>query len=265
MTKSKIKKNIWESFAEKEIYEIGFKMGYQPHQIDAWQQRRILESLLVFVGVSLIAYFYNPLGYLAAIGLAVLYYLSKKSSLRKKYHNYTFLKQIEFYRFFRLLIPYLYEAHETNRSILSILVQMHEEMTKAEEKTIQLNATKKKPVLDKESAFRKSLSSFITDLSYHPGDIQPYLNFAEDVSGTDRAALMMSTIYDFQNSSPDLTVIQELSKTATEELFEGIQEIIAFKSRKFYFYPTYIVMSCMLPMFGFLVGYMIDFFMNIQL
>lgn len=243
-TASHQKTSIWEKIAEDEVFEIGFKMGHDAKTIEGWQKKRILQSLLVFILFLIFSLFVSKwLVLVGAVG-AVAFYFMKISSLRKAYANHNFLKQIEFYKFFRLLIPYLYQSVQNNTGIFSIFTQMHSKM--------------------EENAFKKSFSEFIADITYNPAKIEPYLRFAEDVSGTDRASLMMATVFDFQNSSPDVTVIQELSKTASEELFEGIEEIIIFKSRKFYLYPTYIVMSCLMPMLGFLIAYGYDVISNIQ-
>ena len=98
-----------------------------------------------------------------------------------------------------------------------------------------------------------------------PSDIQPFIDYANRSSGTDMSVLFMSTIFDFQQSTFDTSVIDELGKIASEELINGIDEIINFKLRRFVFFPTKIVMTSFVIVIGFAIAVLISNLSQIQL
>lgn len=99
------------------------------------------------------------------------------------------------------------------------------------------------------------------DMTDRPNDIQPFVEYAEQTSGTDMSVLFMQTIYDIRQGSADLDVIEELDRLASEELMAGIDSIIDFKSRRFVFYPTKIAMTSFILVVGFAVGVL---FLNLK-
>jgi hypothetical protein len=61
----------------------------------------------------------------------------------------------------------------------------------------------------------------------------------------------MQSLFDLDQGALDLTVIERLGQIASKEMMSGIDQIIAFKERKFSLLYTKILMSVVVLMFGF--------------
>jgi hypothetical protein len=88
-------------------------------------------------------------------------------------------------------------------------------------------------------------------MSERPNDIEPFLEYAKESSGSDMSILFMSTLFDIKQGVTDLEVVAELDRLASEELMRGVNQIIEYKSRKFVFLPTKMTMSSFLLVMGF--------------
>lgn len=164
--------------------------------------------------------------------------------IRSNYSTWKFQRHLQFSKFTRLLIPYLKQS-KGQVSLYSVF-------------------NKILPRLEDEQD-RNSLYKLMSEMSSKPSDIQPFIDYANRSSGTDMSVLFMSTIFDFQQSTFDTSVIDELGKIASEELINGIDEIINFKLRRFVFFPTKIVMSCFVIVIGFAIAVLISNLSQIQL
>ncbi|PFD12263.1 hypothetical protein CN269_30580, partial [Bacillus thuringiensis] len=98
-----------------------------------------------------------------------------------------------------------------------------------------------------------------------PNDIQPFTDYAMRSSGSDMSINIMQTIYDFQQNSSDTNVINELGQMASTELQRSIDEIIAFKLKRFNFFPTKIVMSSFILVVGFAAAVLVYHLSSINL
>ena len=72
--------------------------------------------------------------------------------------------------------------------------------------------------------------------------------------------LFMTTLYDYQQNTFDSSIIEELGKMASEQLFNGVDEIIEFKLRKFNMFPTKITMLSLIIVFGYMISTFINLF-----
>jgi len=228
------KKNRYSHlFAEEDLYRMLEEMGNTKRAIDQFQKKRIQQTLIMVVIGFLLGLFLSSWCYLLAVVLPIMFYRSKFTSIGKKYNAYKFERHLNFSKFTRLLIPYLKQA-EGGTS----LYQIFRKILKRTENPVDAN----------------SLARLMSEMSDRPNDVQPFVDFAIRSSGTDMSVLFMQTIYDFQQSSYDTNVIDELGKIASAELQRGIDEIVTFKLRRFTFFPTKLVMSSFIVVVGFAVA-----------
>lgn len=144
--------------------------------------------------------------------------------------QFKFERHIQFYKFERLLIPLLYETNSgvnLNGIFQRLVNRLPHEIDK------------------------KMLKKLITDMSYYNGSFVPFENFANQMSGTESSVLFMQTIYDLDQGALDLTIVNRLGKLASKEMMEGIDQIIAFKERRFNMLYTKIFTSFIVFMLGF--------------
>ena len=108
---------------------------------------------------------------------------------------------------------------------------------------------------------KQLLMKLMQEMTDRPNDIAPFVEYAEQTSGTDMSVLFMQTVYDIRQGSVDLDVIEELDRLASEELMAGIDAIIDYKCRRFVFFPTKIAMTSFILVVGFAVGVL---FLNLK-
>ncbi|AFU17161.1 lipoprotein, putative (plasmid) [Bacillus thuringiensis MC28] len=225
------KKNRYNRLlAEEKLYDMLEEMGNTKTMIDNFQKKRIKQTLLMVVIGFFMGLFLSKWCYPLVIILPIFFYRSKYNHVVNMYYAFKFERHLSFIKFMRLLIPYLKESAGGTS-----LYQILRKILKRTGNPVDVN----------------SIAKFMSELTDKPNDIQPFTDFAERSSGTDMSVLFMQTIYDFQQNSYDTNVIDELGKIASAELQRAINEIVAFKLRRFAFFPTKIVMSAFLIVIGY--------------
>lgn len=232
----KLKKKFIEKIAEENLLKMLKEMGNSRISIEKFQKKRIQQSAVFFFLMLLAGLFLSSWFYLAAFVLPVYFYKLKYKKISSLYTKWKFQRHQEFSKFARLLIPYL-KQNEGNLSLYSVFNKILNRLDKEED--------------------RNSLYELMTEMSNKPNDITPYIEFANRSSGTDMSVMFMSTIFDYQQSSFDTSVIDELGRLASEELMIGIDEIVQFKLKRFSFFPTKIVMSSMIMVGGYAIAILV--------
>lgn len=236
--------DIWEKLAEDDLYDKLRTMGNSDAAIMKFQKNRVMQSILIGVVVLAIGIAMgNTLMMVGSVLAGFLVYKMKYQSIGGMYNQWKFERELAFSRFVRLLIPYLKQS-EGNVSLYTVFNKMLER-------------------LDDDSD-KNSLYMLMGEMSSRPGDIRPFYDFAERSSGSDMAYLIMSTIYDFQQSTQDTSVIDELGTMASGHMMSAIDEIIAMKLKRFGMFPTKIVMSSFILVVGFAAGVIIDSVMGLM-
>lgn len=222
-----------EFLAEKDFYTMLIEMGNNRVDIDAYQRNRLLQTVLVFLAGVIAAVFIK--WWIVIIGIvgAFLVYKRKYSTVKSMHGVWKFNRHLQFSKFTRLLIPYLKQS-QGDVSLYMIFNKILQRTEVEEDRT--------------------SLYKLMTEMTDRPNDIEPFVDFANRSSGTDMSVLFMSTVYDYQQSSHNTTVIDELGKISSDELMKGVDEIIEYKLRRFVFFPTKIVMTSFVLTLGFAIG-----------
>lgn len=234
---------IWEKMAEDSMYDMLRDMGNDDKAIDGYQRNRLLQS--IFIGVIVFGVgWYMDQALLMGLGpiLSIMIYIMRYSSVKKMYAQWKFEREMAFSRFIRLLIPYLKQSGG-NVSLYTTFNKMLERMD--------------------DEADQRSLYMLMGEMSSRPGDQRPFLDFAERSSGSDQSYLIMSTIFDFQQSTQDTSVIDELGQMASKKMMNGIDEIIAAKIKRFGMFPTKVVMSSFILVIGFAASVLLQNVMNL--
>lgn len=235
LTVKKEKKKLLLRMVGETNYEMLKEMNNSDLGIMKWQKRRLRSSLLLVV-VGIVLYFGTGMKWYFLVGslvIAIAFYLNQSKGIRSMYNQFRFERHLQFSKFTRLLIPYLHSSQEG--------VNLY---------TIFGKIVKR---LDYETD-RKLLMKLMNSMTDQPNDINPFIQYAEQTSGTDMSILFMSTLFDIRQGSADLNVIAELDKLASQELMTGIDSIISFKVRRFTNFPTTVTMTTFLLVVGFALG-----------
>ncbi|MBO0481506.1 hypothetical protein [Candidatus Enterococcus courvalinii] len=235
-------KSLWLKLLGENYYEKLREMNNSNISIIKWQKQRFAKSW-IFVGVGLVMYLLlgKEWYYLAGgVATAIGFYVMQAKSINNVYNQFRFERHLQFSKFTRLLIPYLKQKKDGG-NLYGVFAKIVKRLDYDTDKQL--------------------LMKLMQDMTDRPNDIQPFIEYAEQTSGTDMSVLFMQTVYDIRQGSADLDVIEELDRLASEELMAGIDSIIDFKSRKFVFYPTKIAMTSFILVVGFAVGVL---FLNLK-
>jgi hypothetical protein len=231
----KEKQNFWHRIAEHDLYQMLQEMGLNEERFVKFQKKRFTLSLLMFIPFIFFSIFFNKWLFIAGVGVGVFVWTNEYNRATKFYRNFQFEKQLDFSKFMRMLIPYLLQSGATLYSVFNRMLGR----------------------LD-EGHVKRCLERLLIEMNEQPNSEEPFKKFAIDASGTDSAVLFMTTLYDFQQNTFDHSIITELGQMASEELFEGVDDIIAYKLRKFVMYPTKLTMASFLITAGYAVAMLTD-------
>lgn len=232
---------IWHKLAEKDLYKMLKELRYTDKMFIKYQKNRFTKSIL-FLVVGIILAFIQPYLIIAGIALALIQWTSEYKRVKRFYSNSIFQKQLTFSKFIRMLIPYLLQSNATLYNVFNKMLFRLED-----------------------GYVKNSLENLIIEMNDNPNSEEPFKKFALMASGTDQAVLFMTTLYDYQQNTFDSSVIEELGKMASEQLFNGVDEIIDFKLRKFNMFPTKITMLSLIIVFGYMISTFIHLFKDFLL
>lgn len=237
------KPSVWEKIAEDKLYHQLREMGDSTKAIDKFQRKRTLFSLLLVLIGCVAGMFVHVWLYLSGPLLCFWFYKMQAKRVDNYYRGWKFQRQLNFSKFTRLVIPYLKASGGTMAlyTIFNKILQRTED-----------------------EADRRSLYQLMGEMGDKPQSLEPFTDYAERSSGTDMSHLFMSTIFDFQQSTFDVSVIDELGKMASEDMMNAIDEITAMKLRRFVMFPTKVVMSSFILVAGLGVALMVDNFKDLD-
>ncbi|EQK40018.1 hypothetical protein C672_3544 [[Clostridium] bifermentans ATCC 638] len=227
------RKTIWHKLAEKDLYKMFKELSYTDEMFIKFQKNRFKKCFL-FLLTGLILGFIDIKLILIGVILALFQWTSLYKKAKSFYNNSIFKKQLTFSKFTRMLIPYLLQSNATLYNVFNKMVDRLED-----------------------GHVKDSLKKLIIEMNDNPNSEEPFKEFALSASGTDQAVLFMTTLYDYQQNTFDSSVVTELGKMASEQLFNGVDEIISFKLRKFDMFPTKITMLCLLITMGYLLAILV--------
>lgn len=235
-------KSIWLRMLGEAYYSKLREMNNSNISIINWQKQRFAKSW-IFVAVGVIMYFLlgQEWYYLAGgIATAIGFYIMQAKSINAIYNQFRFERHLQFSKFTRLLIPYLKQKKDGG-NLYGVFAKIVKRLDYETDKQL--------------------LMKLMQEMTDRPNDIAPFVEYAEQTSGTDMSVLFMQTVYDIRQGSVDLDVIEELDRLASEELMAGIDAIIDYKCRRFVFFPTKIAMTSFILVVGFAVGVL---FLNLK-
>lgn len=231
-------KNIWIKMLGGKKYTQLREMNNSNVYITRWQKRRFLKTMF-FLPVVATTYlatkdFKFALGGFLVMGM--FYYMEAKN-INMYYTQFKFERHMEFAKFTRLLVPFL-KKKDDNNNMWSIFNKLLDRLKYETDKVL--------------------LMALMNDMVSDPHNIEPFETFARKMSNTDNSHLFMGTIFDIREGSADLDVIEELDRLSSEELMEGIESIIEYKSKKFNMFPTKLTMVVFLPIIGYFAGFVLN-------
>lgn len=225
-----VKPSFWIRIAEHNLYDMCKEMGFTEERFIKYQKKRFFRSILFGFPLIIAAFFFQWWWSIAGIAISVFLWWNEYNRAKKFYGNFNFEKQLQFSKFTRMLIPYLLQTNTTLYSVFTRLLDRIEG-----------------------EHVKKSLERLLIEMNEYPNSEVPFVRFAKDASGTDSSILFMTTLYDFQQNTYDTSIIMELGQLSSVQLFEGVDEIITYKLRKFSMYPTKLTMASFVITLGYAI------------
>ncbi|MGG3663002.1 hypothetical protein [Bacillus gobiensis] len=233
------KQSVWIRMAEHNLYDMCKEMGFTEERFIKYQKKRLFRALLFGFPLIVVAFFFQWWWSLAGISISAFLWWNEYNRAKKFYGKFNFEKQLQFSKFTRMLIPYLLQTNATLYSVFSRMLDRVEE-----------------------GHVKSSLERLLIEMNEYPNSDEPFVRFAKDASGTDSSILFMTTLYDFQQNTYDHSIIMELGQLSSAQLFEGVDEIISFKLRKFSLYPTKLTMASFVITLGYAICMISEAFSN---
>ncbi|CUB18111.1 hypothetical protein BN2127_JRS9_02615 [Bacillus subtilis] len=229
------KNNFWLTIAESNLASMLDEMGYNQDWLISFQKKRLIRAFFVLSLGTVIGALFSVWLMLLGPVLAVFVWMIEYQKILTFYKKNQFEKELQFNKFTRMLIPLLLEK---NAKLYVALNKMLKRM--------------------EDGQVKQALERLLIGLNDQPNSEEPFQKFAKEASGTDRALLFMTTLFDYQQSSHDTTIISELGQIASKELFEGVRDIVEFKLRKFSMFPTKLTMASFIPVIGYAAAMLFD-------
>ena len=237
----KRKPTIWQKMAEDRLYQQLHLTGFSYEEIDDYQKKRVMWLVaLSFLGVML-SLFVHPWLFVGGLISGVGKYMMDMRKADAYFRSWRFARQLSFSKFTRLVIPYL-KASNGKSSLYGVFSKIVNRLENEDDRVF--------------------LERLMFEMNDNPHNIQPFLDYAERTSGTDMSYLFMSTVFDYQQSTSDVSVIDELGKLASEDMMYAVDEIIDFKINRFELFPTKVVMSSFILVVGVAAGIMLQSFQD---
>ncbi len=229
-------------FVEKQLIQWALRMGWTNKQIWFFQLKRVGLCLLGS-SLAIVGWYMHFFDWKISLGLFVfmlLLWYEKYRQFHAHYRRFSFIQQVSFSKFMRMLIPYLLnrDAKRGLYETFGLIAQRVEDPNLAQE-----------------------LYRLMNEMNEFPHEITPFLAFAKRCSETDDAINFMTTLFYYQQSADDPRILQELGQLANDEVFRGVDDIIRLKIRRMQFLPMILTMSFAIPLlgiFGAMVFYMIQ-------
>ncbi|MBU8576252.1 hypothetical protein KM902_17180 [Bacillus pumilus] len=202
--------------------------------VNSFQKQRLFKAgMFLLMGIPI--FFLKPMISLVFLGLAVAFYFYEYLRVKSKFNAARFQKELVFLEFSKEIYIYLLENKTT---IYSAFQKMKER--------------------EKDGFLKDALQDLLIDLHERPDDVKPFIDFANRTSGSDRSKLFMITLFEYHQNSKDDSIIYQLGKMTSEQLFLVVDEIIEFKHGKFLNFPMKITMPVVAVVLVFFISLLVD-------
>lgn len=229
-------KKLWLSLLGENNYELLSEMGNRDAIIINWAFKMFMVIFtILFMSVFGAVLFSQMIVLMVGAVLSIVYYVVKIQHIKALYMQYQFERQLEFAKFSRLVIPHLKAKGVSN--LHSVFEKVLARIEREED--------------------RIHLLSLMEDMTNRPDDLEPFIEYANKMSKTDKAVLFMNTIYDIKQGSADLSVIEEMDKLMSQDLMDSIGQIITYKEKKFSLFSTKLTMTVIIFFLGVVVTFLI--------
>lgn len=223
-------------FAEAQYLILLREMGETEEQTKKRMKKRVLMSMIMgvlFLFITAVSQQYVLIS-VAAI-LAILVFKVDYFTAKREYEKFSLDRELAFGKFMQLIVPYLKKdkGKDTLYVIFSKLIP-------------RLNP-----------ALQNALFILMNEMVANPEDIGPFENFARKCSKDDESINFMMSLFDFQNSTTDVTVIEELSETANAKLLSRVNDIIKIKNSRVQKYPVIMAICMTIVLIPFLLMYLL--------
>lgn len=228
---------LYNILMEPSYRQMMINMGATDADMDRIMKKRLLKALAVFF-IFTLAYFVIKIIWilLAAVLLSLLIYFNEVRQMGSRHRVFKFEQELEFSKFARLIGPYL-KKNNGNMPLYAVFNKVLPRLSEP---------------------MQKEVYRFMSEMVTTPNNVTPFIEFSKRMGNSDFSYSFMIALYDYQSTTNDITVIDDLVIMANTALMDKVDEIIRYKLSKFKFVPTIFTASCMIILLGFFVAMFID-------
>lgn len=226
---SKIAKTL-TSPKEQQMF---YAMRLNRNSVNNMVKKRFVMALAVGLIVLVLAPMFKaslPITAGAALIAPIAVWFMAAKNTGSIYKVYKFNRQLNFTKFCRLLIPYLTKMKQ-GASLYQLLGDVSKRLDDKQDQDL--------------------VRSLMIDIANRPGEEQPFLKFAREFSGTDRAELFMLAVFDMSQGAYDDGVVKDLGRQASNDLMKQIDSVVEFKLSKFNNITTFLTMCSAIMLLGY--------------
>lgn len=212
---------------------IFYNMRLERASVNNMIKKRLMMTIVtavvaIIIAVVASAKIYVIGGAAIVVPLAVWFLASKNTN--RLYSVYKFNRQLNFTKFCRLLIPYLKKMKQ-GASLYQLLSDVSKRLDDPKDQNL--------------------VRTLMIEIANRPGDEEPFVQFARDFSGTDRAELFMLAVFDMSQGSYNDGVVKDLGRQASNDLMTQIDSVVDFKLSKFNNVTTWLTMCSAIMLLGY--------------
>lgn len=185
-------------------------MGLSEEYIQKRIKKRLLQTFLIFLLFLVTALFVKGAFFYVLLVIApFIVFKLDANQVGQAHAKFKFRRELQASKFMQLIAPILYE----------------------EDGNVTLYAVLSRLIVRLDDSFQNSLFQFMNEMRANPNDITPFIKFAERTSSDDKFKNFMISLFDYQNSSTDVSVIKELSDIANESMLNKVTDIVNLKNK----------------------------------
>lgn len=230
-------RKLYDLLMENSYKSMLIEMGATDKVMYRIMRNRILQTLATFIIFSSLYFIFQTIFvFVVAAGLSGIIYYNGFQQMKNKYILFSFEQELQFSKFARLIGPYL-KKNGGNSPLYAIFNNVMPRLNEP---------------------MQKELYHLMSEMVSNPSDIAPFISFAKRMGDSDFAVSFMTSLYDYQHSTNDLSVIDELVQIANDALMKNIDVVVQYKLRKYRYIPTLFTVSIIFVLMGFFVAMFID-------
>lgn len=198
-----------------------------------WQRNRIVKSVIAGGMIAVIGVVLKILGIfdqgyaIAVAGVVVMpiMYKYQHKEIASALSSWQFKREMQFAKFSRLIVPYLFMMQKTKGSLFSVLQEVSKRLDSTQDRALVIK--------------------LMQDIRNSPDSDLPFIDFAKSFSEDPKSVVFMTAINRATQTVGQDHVVADLAEQSNNVLLEKVRYIRRVKESKFALYKQYVAISAL--------------------